>query len=159
MTLFKNDDTLEIIYKLFQAYSYFFHQNKTEITSTVTSDTNKVPSCAAVSTALSGKLDSGVNTSSSAWSKRADDEEGTQIDLLIIRDDNVINMCELKFYSGEYDVDNKYYKTLMTRESLLQKEVSPKTVIRSTLVTTFGLKKNEYSSVFSNVILMDDLFD
>ena len=102
---------------------------------------------------------SGVNTSSSAWSKRADDEEGTQIDLLIIRDDNVINMCELKFYSGEYDVDNKYYKTLMDRESLLQKEVSPKTVIRSTLITTFGLKKNEYSSVFSNVILMDDLFD
>ena len=48
MTLFKNDDTLEIIYKLFQAYSYFFHQNKTEITSTVTSDTDKVPSCAAV---------------------------------------------------------------------------------------------------------------
>ena len=57
MTLFKNDDTLEIIYKLFQAYSYFFHQNKTEITSTITSETNKVPSCAAVSTALSGKLD------------------------------------------------------------------------------------------------------
>ena len=66
MTLFKNDDTLEIIYKLFQAYSYFFHQNKTEITSTVTSDENKVPSCAAVSTALAGKLDidskvSGIN--------------------------------------------------------------------------------------------------
>lgn len=60
MTLFKNDDTLEIIYKLFQAYSYFFHQNKTEITSTITSDTNKVPSCAAVSTALSGKLDNDV---------------------------------------------------------------------------------------------------
>ena len=67
MTLFKNDDTLEIIYKLFQACSYFFHQNKTEITSTITSDTDKVPSCAAVSTALSGKLDnsskaSGINT-------------------------------------------------------------------------------------------------
>ena len=62
MTLLKNDDTLEIIYKLFQAYSYFFHQNKTEITSTVTSDTDKVPSCAAVSTALAGKL----NTSSKA---------------------------------------------------------------------------------------------
>lgn len=66
MTLFKNDDTLEIIYKLFQAYSYFFHQNKTEITSTITSDTDKVPSCAAVSTALAGKLDtdskaSGIN--------------------------------------------------------------------------------------------------
>ena len=49
MTLFKNDDTLEIIYKLFQAYSYFFHQNKTEITS-----------CAAVSTALAEKLNNDV---------------------------------------------------------------------------------------------------
>ena len=62
MTLFKNDDTLEIIYKLFQACSYFFHQNKTEITSTITSDSDKVPSVATVSTALSGKL----NTSSKA---------------------------------------------------------------------------------------------
>ena len=102
---------------------------------------------------------SGVVTQTSAWSKRPDDEDGTQIDLLIIRDDNVINMCELKFYSGEYEVDKPYYKTLLTRESLLQKMVSPKVVIRSTLVTTFELKKNEYSSVFSNVILMDDLFE
>lgn len=102
---------------------------------------------------------SGVVTQTSAWSKRPDDEEGTQIDLLIIRDDNVTNMCELKFYSGEYEVDKPYYKTLLTRESLLQKMVSPKVVIRSTLITTFELKKNEYSSVFSNVILMDDLFE
>ena len=63
MTLFKNDDTLEIIYKLFQAYSYFFHQNKTEITSTVTSDTDKVPSCAAVNTALEGKLNTSARAS------------------------------------------------------------------------------------------------
>lgn len=102
---------------------------------------------------------SGVVTQTSAWSKRPDDEEETQIDLLIIRDDNVTNMCELKFYSGEYEVDKPYYKTLLTRESLLQKMVSPKVVIRSTLITTFGLKKNEYSNVFSNVILMDDFFN
>ena len=73
MTLFKNDDTLEIIYKLFQAYSYFFHQNKTEITSTITSETNKVPSCAAVSTALSGKLDTGVIASGINTDNRNDD--------------------------------------------------------------------------------------
>ena len=73
MTLFKNDDTLEIIYKLFQAYSYFFHQNKTEITSTITSETNKVPSCAAVSTALAGKLDTGVIASGINTDNRNDD--------------------------------------------------------------------------------------
>lgn len=75
MTLFKNDDTLEIIYKLFQAYSYFFHQNKTEITSTVTSDTDKVPSCAAVSTALEGKL----NTSSKASGINDDNKNNDDI--------------------------------------------------------------------------------
>lgn len=75
MTLFKNDDTLEIIYKLFQACSYFFHQNKTEITSNVTSDTNKVPSCAAVSTALEGKL----NTSSKASGINDDNKNNDDI--------------------------------------------------------------------------------
>ncbi|MBO6175941.1 MAG: hypothetical protein J6O39_00140 [Treponema sp.] len=74
MTLFKNDDTLEIIYKLFQAYSYFFHQNKTEITSTVTSDTDKVPSCAAVSTALAEKLDIDSKASGINDTNRNDDD-------------------------------------------------------------------------------------
>lgn len=75
MTLLKNDDTLEIIYKLFQACSYFFHQNKTEITSTITSDTDKVPSCAAVSTALAGKL----NTSSKASGINDDNKNNDDI--------------------------------------------------------------------------------
>ena len=74
MTLFKNDDTLEIIYKLFQAYSYFFHQNKTEITSTITSETNKVPSCAAVNTALAGKLNTGVIASGINTDNKNDDD-------------------------------------------------------------------------------------
>ena len=56
MTLFKNDDTLEIIYKLFQACSYFFHQNKTEITQTLDDSETTVPSSKAVSTGLSGKV-------------------------------------------------------------------------------------------------------
>ena len=102
---------------------------------------------------------SGVITTVSAWSKRSDDEKGTQIDLLISRNDNVVNMCELKFYSGEFEVDKDYYKTLMNRETLLAKELSAKVVVRNTLITTFALKRNEYSGVFSNVILMDALFE
>ena len=74
MTLFKNDDTLEIIYKLFQAYSYFFHQNKTEITSTITSDTDKVPSCAAVSTALEKKLNTSSKSSGINDDNKNDDD-------------------------------------------------------------------------------------
>ena len=57
MTLLKNDDTLEIIYKLFQACSYFFHQNKTEITSTLNDSETTVPSNKAVSDGLTAKVD------------------------------------------------------------------------------------------------------
>ena len=101
---------------------------------------------------------SGVNTMASAWSKREDDSEGTQIDLVLYRNDNVVNMCELKYYGEEFNVNKDYYRKLIRRQELLMKEVSRKTVVRSTLITTYGLKRNEYSGVFTNVITLEDLF-
>ena len=102
---------------------------------------------------------SGVASVSSYWSIRKDDREGMQIDLLINRDDNVLNMCELKFYSGDFEVSNVYYRKLMNRQQALMEMVPRKVVVRSTLITTFGLYKNEYSGIFTNVITVDDLFE
>ena len=102
---------------------------------------------------------SGVITNHSAWSKRKDDTEGIQIDLLISRNDNVINMCEIKYYSSDFTVDKAYYQVLLHRQELLSKEIAPKVSIHSTLITTFGLSYNEYSGIFSNVITLDDLFN
>lgn len=101
---------------------------------------------------------SGVITETSAWSKKEDDTEGAQIDLLISRNDNVINMCEIKYYSGEFKVNKDYYMKILKRQSLLAENISPKMVIHSTLITTFGVTQNEYSGAFSNVLVLDDLF-
>ena len=101
---------------------------------------------------------SGVSSEESAWSKKKDDTEGMQIDLLINRRDNVINMCELKFYSSDFTVDSRYYRTLLSRAETLSEMVPKKTVVRSTLITTYGLTRNEYSSAFVNTVTMDDLF-
>lgn len=101
---------------------------------------------------------SGVITESSAWSKRADDEDGAQIDLLIVRNDNVVNMCEVKYYSGDFSVDKDYYRVLLHRQDMLAGLVSRKMAVHSTLITTFGLAQNKYSGGFSNVITLDDLF-
>ena len=49
-------------------------------------------------------------------------------------------------------------KKILKRQTILAESVSPKVVVHSTLITTFGLIKNEYSGVFSNVIVLDDLF-
>ncbi|WP_308690287.1 hypothetical protein [uncultured Treponema sp.] len=91
MTLFKNDDTLEIIYKLFQACSHFFHQNKAEITSTITSDTDKVPSCAAVSTALSGKLDNSSKASGINTDNKSDDDSVPSVKAIVAYVDSNIS--------------------------------------------------------------------
>ena len=101
---------------------------------------------------------SGVITTHSAWSKRADDTEGTQIDLLIMRNDNVVNMCEIKYYGAEFHVSKEYHRALLKRQELLAKEISSKMSIYNTLITTFGLSYNEYSGIFTNVITLDDLF-
>ena len=102
---------------------------------------------------------SGVATNKSAWSKKNEEETGTQIDLIIERKDDVVNMCEIKFSGNEFVVDKNYDKILRNRIGLLENEVSSKVAIHSTLITTFGLKYNEYSGDFVKVITMDDLFE
>ena len=98
----------------------------------------------------------GVRSSQSAWIVR-DEEEGAQIDLLIERDDRVINACEIKFYSDEFVVDKSYYRKLLSRQSLLVERISPKVSVHQTLISTYGLKRNEYSGIFTQEITLDDL--
>ena len=100
----------------------------------------------------------GIISSESAWTKKADDEEGAQIDMLIIRKDNAVNMCEIKFYSDDFTVNKDYYRTVQRRIEMLSKKLSPKSSIYSTLITTYGLVKNEYSGAFVRTIMLDDLF-
>lgn len=101
----------------------------------------------------------GVITELSAWTKLGDNESyGTQIDMLIKRNDHIVNMCEMKFYNTEFSVDKDYYKTLVRRENLLQKALPKRMVVHSTLVTTEGLEYNEYSGIIQKVVTLDDLF-
>lgn len=103
---------------------------------------------------------SGVVTSESLWSKRATDEsDGTQIDLIIERKDNVVNMCEIKFYSEDFAVNKDYHFILERRRRLLNELIPKKSTIYNTLITTYGLKHNEYFGDFVNIVTLDDLFE
>ena len=103
---------------------------------------------------------SGVTTTHSAWTRKTDDEgPGTQIDLIISRRDNVVNMCELKFYGGLFAVDRNYDLLLRSRRALLEEAIPKKSVVHTTLITTYGMKENAYRWSFDNVITMDDLFE
>lgn len=102
---------------------------------------------------------SGVSTSQSAWSLAGKEgNEGTQIDMIIDRADNVLNMCEMKFYSEPFTISKAYHAVLAHRLNLLGGSISRRKVIHSTLITTYGLDYNEYSGDFQQVITLDDLF-
>lgn len=100
----------------------------------------------------------GVSTKESAWNKHDGEDEGTQIDLIIERKDNVVNMCEIKFYGNEFTVDKQYDLVLRNRVSALSKLIGPKCTIQNTLISTFGVKANQYAWTFDNVITLRDLF-
>lgn len=100
---------------------------------------------------------SGVSTEESLWTKK-EENEGTQIDLVIDRKDNIIDLCEVKFLNDEFAVTKDYHQVLMRRKNLVQNAVSKKKSVQNVLITTYGLKRNEYYWDFSNVITIDDLF-
>lgn len=52
----------------------------------------------------------------------------------------------------------RYQRKLANRQAIIQKLISPKQVIRHTLITTYGLTQNEYKGVFSNVVTLEGLF-
>lgn len=102
----------------------------------------------------------GVSSTQSSWTLKGDkDTEGTQIDLLIHRKDNVLNLCEMKFYNEKFTVDKNYYMKIVHRQNVLAEHLSRKSVIHNVLVTTEGLNYNEYSSIFQNVVVLDNLFE
>ena len=102
---------------------------------------------------------SGVVTSQSSWSLKGDDNiDGTQIDMLIDRNDNVVNMCEMKFYNEEFTVNKQYHSVLVHRQNVLSGMIARRKTIHSTLITTYGLTHNEYSGDFQQVITIDALF-
>ncbi|MBQ7564856.1 MAG: AAA family ATPase [Lachnospiraceae bacterium] len=100
---------------------------------------------------------SGVSSTEYSW-RSASKKGGAQIDLLIDRRDDVINICEMKYTDTEFVIDQKYEEELRTRVELFRTEVRSDKALHITLVTEGGLKRNEYSDVVQNVVSGDDLF-
>lgn len=102
----------------------------------------------------------GVKSSLSAWSVKGDDEnEGAQIDLLINRADNVVNLCEMKFSSGEYVISKDEEGKLRNRIEVLKKTLSPKQTVHLTMITTYGVAYGKHSGIVQKQVVLDDLFE
>jgi uncharacterized protein len=105
---------------------------------------------------------SGISTIESGWHylpKKSTDQQGAQIDLVIDRADKCINLCEMKYSDSEFVVDKLYVEKLQNKKRVFRKQTGTNKTLFTTMVTTYGVKKNShYLSVVDNQLTMDDLF-
>lgn len=104
---------------------------------------------------------SGVLSEESSWFVRSKDGEvdsGAQIDLLIHRGDRVITICEIKFSNGQYTITKDYDLNLRNKIEAFKLATKCTESIQLVMISTYGVKKNEYSSIIQNEVVMDDLF-
>lgn len=101
---------------------------------------------------------SGVLTSAYSW-RGSYEGEGTQVDLVIDRNDNIVNLCEVKFSSSPYQIDKKYYEQLQKKRSAFRGATHTRKFVQTTMITTFGLVRNSYGSEIVSEVTLDDLFE
>ncbi|MBQ9605563.1 MAG: AAA family ATPase [Lachnospiraceae bacterium] len=102
---------------------------------------------------------SGVLSEVSVWSRKGDEENsGAQVDLLIDRRDRVINICEIKYAIDEYEIDKNYDMTLRNKIEQFRRDTKTKSALQLTMITTYGVKRNKYSSIVTSQVMMEDLF-
>jgi hypothetical protein len=99
----------------------------------------------------------GVVSNISAWRSKSS-APGAQIDLLIDRNDGVINLCEMKYSKTEYVLTKKDMDDFEHKERTLRSETKTRKAIHRTLVSPYGIRDNSYASIVQSVIDVKELF-
>jgi uncharacterized protein len=85
--------------------------------------------------------------------------DGTQIDLLIDRKDNVINICEAKFYDKPFSITKAYAAELRNKMRIFQERTKTRKSLFLTILSAYGLVQNEHSIGFvQQEVTMESLF-
>lgn len=88
----------------------------------------------------------GVYTEQTAWRYVAKEQAdfGTQIDLVIDRQDMCINLCEMKYSLTEFSIDKQYAAVLNQKQRIFLAQTKTRKTTFVTMITTFGVKQNEH---------------
>lgn len=104
---------------------------------------------------------SGVSTSIYPWFCQRDIDNGingSQIDMVIERKDDIINIVEVKFNSAPFVISQKYMDDINRKKEDFVNCTKTKSSIHITFVTLNGLEENSYSKEVQSEISSDELF-
>lgn len=100
----------------------------------------------------------GVSARICSWTGGIEDEGKAQIDLLIDRKDDVVNICEMKYSSGEYSISKKYAGELEKKIEIFVNATKTKKTPVLTFITNSGLKENSYNYMAQKSLTVVQLF-
>lgn len=104
----------------------------------------------------------GVNTIASHWQYsplKASKERGAEIDLIIDRADDCINLCEIKFCNSEYVMTKQDAEDLERKKNVFKEKTKTKKALFMTLITPYGAVENmHYLSSVQNQINLECFF-
>ena len=103
---------------------------------------------------------SGIQSRACCWVSRSEDGfKGAQIDLLIDRADQTVNICEMKFSSYEYEVTKRDDENFNNKIEAFLRQSKTKKSLMLTLITSFGVKPNIYSGRVQRQVSLKDLME
>jgi len=86
-------------------------------------------------------------------------KKGIQIDLLIDRNDKVINVFEIKFHDAVFSLTESYAQTLREKLRVFREATQTRKYLMLTMITTYGLKHNAHSlGLVEKVVALEELF-
>lgn len=98
-----------------------------------------------------------VSTEFYTW-KANQIENGAQIDIIIDRADDTINLCEVKYSEDLYSLDKEEFLKIQNRIKAFKEVTGTRSSIIPTMITTFGMKEGQYSDQIIAQIDMNALF-
>ena len=84
---------------------------------------------------------------------------GGQIDMLIDRRDQVINVCEAKFSASPYVISKKYLDEMLSRMETFRAATKTRSALHLTMLVASGLAQNEYAGSVQSIVTLESLFE
>lgn len=81
-----------------------------------------------------------------------------QIDLVIDRKDQVVNLCEMKFSIAPFTIDKTYSEKIRRKMGAFQAATGTKKALFLTMITTYGLAPGMYAGLAQQDLTMEALF-
>lgn len=102
----------------------------------------------------------GMHTSVYTWQigTASDGSRGAQIDMLIDRADNMVNICEMKFSKTPYTVSNDDSIAIANKVERFSNAIGNSKSINITMITVNGIAESGHWSDVHSVVTADDLF-